>query len=169
MIRAVLDTNVIVSGILSGKGCSGKNPQCLARRSVSSGDVPRAFLEELRRVLRYPKISRRHGWSDARILEFVEDVTSLATLAPGELRLTGSCRGSIGRPLPRMRCRRANSMNWLRKREFFIKRTVVSEHSRTHLEFGGTLVRVLKRKVAIPVGVRFVYKRLPGRSPEKCD
>jgi hypothetical protein len=44
-------------------------------------------IEELGRVLRYLKISRRHGWSDAQVLEFVEDVTGLAILVPGELRL----------------------------------------------------------------------------------
>ena len=86
MIRAVLDTNVIVSGILSGPGVPGRILKTWLEdrfHLVTS----RAILEELRRVLRYPKISRRHGWSDARVLEFVEDVTSLAILVPGELRL----------------------------------------------------------------------------------
>jgi putative PIN family toxin of toxin-antitoxin system len=46
-----------------------------------------AILEELKRALRYPKISRRHGWSQAQVLEFVEDVKSLAILVPGDLRL----------------------------------------------------------------------------------
>jgi prevent-host-death family protein len=68
------------------EGRSWKSPQGLVRGWVSSGDFP-AILEELRRVLRYPKISHRDRWSDAQILEFVENVTSLAILVPGELRL----------------------------------------------------------------------------------
>ena len=87
MIRAVLDTKVIVSGILSGKGARGR----ILRAWLDDRFhlvTSRAIVDELRRVLRYPKINHRHGWSDARILEFVEDVTSLAVLIRGELRLT---------------------------------------------------------------------------------
>jgi putative PIN family toxin of toxin-antitoxin system len=86
MIRAVLDTNVMVSGILSEKGVPGRILRAWLEdrfHLVTS----RAILEELRRVLRYPKISHRHGWADAQVLEFVEDVESLAILVPGELRL----------------------------------------------------------------------------------
>ncbi len=86
MIRAVLDTNVIVSGILTEKGAPAKILKAWFEdrfHLVTSGTI----LEELRRILRYPKISRRHGWSDAQVLEFVEDVTGLAILVPGELRL----------------------------------------------------------------------------------
>ncbi len=86
MIRAVLDTNVVVSGILSHKGSPGRILRAWFEdrfHLVTS----MAILEELERVLRYPKISRRHGWSQAQILEFVEDVKSLAILVPGDLRL----------------------------------------------------------------------------------
>jgi putative PIN family toxin of toxin-antitoxin system len=86
MIRAVLDTNVVVSGILSHKGSPGRILRAWFDdrfHLVTS----MAILEELERVLRYPKISRRHGWSQAQVLEFVEDVKSLAILVPGDLRL----------------------------------------------------------------------------------
>jgi len=46
-----------------------------------------AILGEFRRVLSYPKIRRHHGWSQAEILEFVEDVASVAIVVPGQLRL----------------------------------------------------------------------------------
>lgn len=86
MIRAVLDTNVMVSGILSAKGAPGRILTAwFEDRFHLVTSLP--ILKELDRVLRYPKISRRHGWSDARVLEFVEDVQSLAILVPGELRL----------------------------------------------------------------------------------
>ena len=86
MIRAVLGTNVIVSGILSEKGIPGRILRAWFDDQFHLV-TSRAILEELRRVLRYPKISRCHGWSDAQVLEFVEDVTSLAILVPGELSL----------------------------------------------------------------------------------
>ena len=86
MIRAVLDTNVIVSGILSKKGVPGRILKAWFEDRFHLA-TSRVILEELRRVLRYPKISRRHGWSDAQVLEFVEEVTSLAIVVPGELRL----------------------------------------------------------------------------------
>ncbi len=86
MIRAVLDTNVVVSGILSHKGSPGRILRAWFEdrfHLVTS----MAILEELKRALRYPKISRRHGWSQAQVLEFVEDVKSLAILVPGDMRL----------------------------------------------------------------------------------
>lgn len=86
MIRAVLDTNVIVSGILSEKGVPGKILRAWFADRFHLVTSP-AVLEELQRVLRYPKISHRHGWSDVQVLEFLEDVRSLAILVPGELRL----------------------------------------------------------------------------------
>jgi putative PIN family toxin of toxin-antitoxin system len=86
MIRAVLDTNVIVSGILSEKGAPGKILKAWFEdrfHLVTST----AILEELERVLHYPKIRRRHNWPDMRVSEFVEDVQRLAILVPGELKL----------------------------------------------------------------------------------
>jgi uncharacterized protein len=86
MIREVLDTNVIVSGILSEKGIPGRILRAWLEdrfHLVTS----RAILEELGRVLRCSKIRHRHGWSDFQALKFIEDLTSLAVLVPGELRL----------------------------------------------------------------------------------
>jgi PIN domain len=73
MIRVVLDANVVVSGVLSDNGVPGRILKAWKAERfhlVSSA----AILDELRRVLRYPKIRRYHGWSHAEILEFVEDV-----------------------------------------------------------------------------------------------
>jgi len=86
MIRVVLDANVVVSGVLSENGVPGRILKAWKAERfhlVTSA----AILDELLRVLRYPKISRRHGWSQAEILEFVEDVARLAILVPGQHRL----------------------------------------------------------------------------------
>ncbi len=86
MIRAVLDANVVVSGVLSQNGVPGR---ILKAWKAERFHLVRsaAILDELRRVLSYPKIRRRHGWSQAEILEFVEDIASLAILVPGQHRL----------------------------------------------------------------------------------
>ncbi len=64
MIRVVLDTNVIVSGILTEKGAAAKILKAWFEDRFHLVTF-RAILEEFGRVLRYPKISRRHDWSDA--------------------------------------------------------------------------------------------------------
>ncbi len=59
MIRAVLDTNVVVSGIIKGGSPPGRISAALFQRrfiAVTSS----ALLTEAARVLSYPKISRRY-------------------------------------------------------------------------------------------------------------
>jgi putative PIN family toxin of toxin-antitoxin system len=86
MIRAVLDANVVVSGILSEKGVPGRILKAsIGERFHLVTSAP--ILEELRRVLNYSKIRRRHGWSEAEVLEFVEDLAGFAIVVPGQLRL----------------------------------------------------------------------------------
>lgn len=84
MIRAVLDINGVLIGILSEKGVPGRILRAWLDEWLHLV-TSRAILKELRRVLRYPKISRRHRSSDAQVTEFVEDLTSLAIVVPGEL------------------------------------------------------------------------------------
>ncbi len=87
MIRAVLDANVFVSGILNGKGYPGR---ILAawRDERFYLVISEAILEEVSRVLRYPKIAARHRWNDAQIQVFIEDLSHLAILTTGELNLS---------------------------------------------------------------------------------
>jgi hypothetical protein len=86
MIRAVLDANVVVSGILSQKGIPGTILRAW-REERFELVTTEAILEEITRVLRYPKIAKRHEWSEKHIAAFVEDLRHLAILTPGELRL----------------------------------------------------------------------------------
>jgi hypothetical protein len=91
MIRAVLDANVLVSAILSPKG----NP---ARILNAWRDekflllISRAILDEIGRVLRYPKIKKRHRWSEQKIQILLEDLSRLAIVTPGKLSLTISSK-----------------------------------------------------------------------------
>ncbi|MGF1666161.1 MAG: putative toxin-antitoxin system toxin component, PIN family [Acidimicrobiia bacterium] len=77
-MRAVLDVNVIVSGVLSRSGAPAQ-----VLRSWLDGDfemvVSPALLDELARVLRYPKIRNRISEEDAESL--VELISAGAILA----------------------------------------------------------------------------------------
>ncbi len=86
MIRAVLDANVVVSGILSQKGFPGKILQAWhdERFHLLTSE---AILAEISRVLRYPKIARRHQWSESDFKGFMEDFRHLTIPTPGQLTL----------------------------------------------------------------------------------
>jgi len=79
--RAVLDTNVIVSGIIVGKGPPAALLAAWRERRydlVISG----AILEEVERVLRLPRISRAYGLADQDISALLRLLTSRAMLVP---------------------------------------------------------------------------------------
>ena len=50
--------------------------------------ISRAILDEIGRVLRYPKIKKRHRWSEQKIQILLEDLSRLAIVTPGKLLLT---------------------------------------------------------------------------------
>ncbi len=86
MTRVVLDANVFVSAILSPQGTPAK---VLAAWQAEQFHLvlSEAILEEIDRVLRSPRIERRHGWSEERLRGFMDDLTHLAIMTPGELKL----------------------------------------------------------------------------------
>lgn len=86
MIRAVLDANVLVSGIvIEGVPRSILRAWRAGRFHLAASQ---ATLDEIGRVLRYPKIVRRHHWSESEIHAFMESLEALAILTPGKLRLS---------------------------------------------------------------------------------
>jgi putative PIN family toxin of toxin-antitoxin system len=85
MIRAVLDANVLVSGIVT-EGVP-RNVLRAWRAGHFHLVASLATLNEISRVLRYPKIARRHRWSEAEIHAFMEGLEALAILTPGRLHL----------------------------------------------------------------------------------
>ena len=87
MIRAVLDANVLVSAILSPKGIPAKILSAW-RDEKFLALVSTAILDEIGRVLRYPKITKRHRWPEERIRRFLEDFARLAIPTPGNLPLS---------------------------------------------------------------------------------
>ena len=85
MIRAVLDANVLVSGIVA-EGIP-RNILRAWRAGHFHLVASYATLDEIGRVLRYTKIARRHHWPEPEICEFMESLEALAILTPGKLRL----------------------------------------------------------------------------------
>jgi len=86
MIRVVLDANVFVGAVLSPGGFPADILRAWRDERFHLVMSP-AILEEIDRVLRYPKIRRRHRWQAERLRLFIEDLAHLAILTPGELEL----------------------------------------------------------------------------------
>ena len=87
MIRAVLDANVFVSAVLNPAGTPARL-YTLWHEGRFVVLISAAILEEVARVLRYPKIAERHGWSEWQLRAFIEDIVYLAISTPGALTLT---------------------------------------------------------------------------------
>ena len=71
MLRVVLDSNVILSGLMSPKGTTGKIIQAWKDNRLTLL-ICEAQLEEIKRVLAYPKIQKRLNWSTEKINLFVK-------------------------------------------------------------------------------------------------
>jgi putative PIN family toxin of toxin-antitoxin system len=87
MIRAVLDANVLVSAILNAQSTPGRVFDAW-RAEQFQLLMSRAILEEIERVLHYPKILKRHQWSPAQVQRFLALLADIAILTPGELELS---------------------------------------------------------------------------------
>lgn len=86
MIRAVLDANVLVSALLTPQGIPAKVLTAWQAERFHLV-VSEAVLGEIDRVLRYPRIIRRHRWSEERLQGFIGDLAHLAIVTPGEVHL----------------------------------------------------------------------------------
>lgn len=98
MIRAVVDTNTLVSGIISPLGAPAKIVRHWRRGAFLLITSP-ALLAELRRVLEYPRIADRLGWSSEERARFVESFETLALVTPGVLTLPGVTRAPQDDPV----------------------------------------------------------------------
>lgn len=85
-MRAVLDVGQYVSATIRA---DGHPAQVLAAWSEGGFDLFTSLpiLDDLRRVLAYPRIRKRHRWSDEEIDLFVVSLAVAAHLTPGELEV----------------------------------------------------------------------------------
>jgi putative PIN family toxin of toxin-antitoxin system len=85
-VKAVLDTNVLVSAVLSSTGPSARILQAWRRgdfQLVSSAPL----LNELDAVLRRPRIRDRLGWTEQELTDFVNALAGSVILVKPERRI----------------------------------------------------------------------------------
>ena len=72
-MKVVLDTNVLLSGLVSPDGAPGR---ILAAWSEARFDVAMSLdqLGEIGRVLAYPKIHKKLGWDEQKIEQFIRQL-----------------------------------------------------------------------------------------------
>lgn len=84
-MKAVLDTNVVVSGIIKEEGPAGQILRLLIQDrkfiSITSLDI----LAEIREVLPRPKIRKYHGWTNEQIDAFVTFLYAQSVVTEGKL------------------------------------------------------------------------------------
>lgn len=86
MIRAVLDANVVVSAVLSPGGVPGQILDAWRAEHFALLASP-PILEEVARVLDYPRIARLHRWPRGKVEQFIVELGAVAILTPGEITL----------------------------------------------------------------------------------
>lgn len=85
-MKAVLDVGQFVSATIIAKGHPG---QILSawRQDAFKLVTSMPILEDLRRVLAYPRIRKRHQWNDQEIDLFVDSLALAASLTSGKFEL----------------------------------------------------------------------------------
>ncbi len=86
MFRAVLDANQFVSAILHSSGNPAKALNAWRSGSFELVISP-SIVEEIRRVLNYPRLARIHKKGPEEIDELLDDLAALAFVSPGKLKL----------------------------------------------------------------------------------
>lgn len=84
MIRVVLDANVLISGLISEKGAPGKIIDTWLEGRFQLCISP-PIMDELKRVLKYPRIVKRLEKRQAK--ELLENLGTLAKWVDGQLTL----------------------------------------------------------------------------------
>lgn len=69
-MRIILDTNVLLSGLMLPEGTPGKIVNAWRKRNFYLV-VSESILEEVARVLAYPKIRKRLNWDDEHISRYI--------------------------------------------------------------------------------------------------
>ena len=83
MLKIVLDTNVFVSALINPRGKPAQILNYVFESKVRLFTSP-SIIEELERVLSYPKLVKRHGLEKQELKEFVSDLLSILSLVEGK-------------------------------------------------------------------------------------
>jgi putative PIN family toxin of toxin-antitoxin system len=86
VLKAVLDTNLFISALLTAKG----NPAKIFNRwKAGFFDliISLPILREIKRVILYPKIKKRLNWTDTEISEFLLGLAQFSIVVSGESKV----------------------------------------------------------------------------------
>jgi len=89
MTRIVIDTNILVSAILTPKGNPAKILKLVLEGKFTLIISP-AILEETRQVLRYPRLVKRmkkNKITMKEVYDFLEKMSKVAVITPGKLEI----------------------------------------------------------------------------------
>jgi putative PIN family toxin of toxin-antitoxin system len=86
-VRAVLDANVMVSGLITPSGPSGRILDLVARGGRLRTVLSPAIAAEYRRSLLYPKVRVRHGLAEADVDAWIGTFVLLSVVVPDALDL----------------------------------------------------------------------------------
>jgi len=87
MIRIVIDTNILVSAILTAEGNPAKILKLVLQGKLNLIISP-AILEEIRQVLRYPKLvklMKKNMITLEEVYTFFDKMSKIAVITPGKL------------------------------------------------------------------------------------
>lgn len=85
MVRVVIDANSLISAILSHRGNSARILN-LFREDYIEVAISKEILEEIERVLHYPKIRKRHGWNSEQIRLFLKEFERFCVIVSPAIR-----------------------------------------------------------------------------------
>ena len=83
MLKIVLDTNVFVSALINPRGKPAQILNYVFESKVRLFTSP-SIIEELERVLSYPKLVKRHGLEKEELKKFVSDLLSILSPVEGK-------------------------------------------------------------------------------------
>ena len=83
MFKIVLDTNVLVSALINPHGKPAQIINYVFENKIRLFTSP-SIMEELERVLSYPKLMKRHGLDSEELKEFISDLLSIMSLIEEE-------------------------------------------------------------------------------------
>ncbi len=82
MLKAVLDTNVLVSGLLK-RGRSGIPDQILRKIDKFELFLSTDILEETQQVLHYPRIQKKYRFTEAEIQDYLDYLRAISQIVEG--------------------------------------------------------------------------------------
>jgi uncharacterized protein len=85
-MRVVLDANQYVSAVLKPSSKPAQVVQLALKKKVTLL-ASEPILEEIERVLSYPKLKKLHQFTSQEIGQYIEDIREAATMTPAKLEI----------------------------------------------------------------------------------